>query len=177
MRAVVDGKCRRASRARTSSDDHRRDRHRRAAPAMCWNMPARRSARYRWRPHDVCNMVDRGRRPRRLIAPTRRLRFPARPANREGRGMGRAMRYWERCARMMLRISTMRSGGRGEAAADRDLGHLAGKTSCPVTGTVPDPDRSRTKQAPVEASRAELYGPEGRHQDHRYKARPRLIGS
>ncbi len=49
MRATVDGNCPTASPARISFSRSSARSAPPAAPAMCWNMPARRSARSRWK--------------------------------------------------------------------------------------------------------------------------------
>ena len=129
------------------------------------------------RPHDGLQHVDRRRRPRRPGRARRKdLRLSEGPPEiAEGRGLGRRD--------ALLGDAALRRGRafRHEIALDAaKLPPIVTWGTSPedvvsITGMVPDPDEiaDEAKRA-LEAARAGLYGPEGRHQDHRHQARPRL---
>ena len=125
----------------------------------------------------VCNMSIEGGARAGLIAPDEKAFefLKGRPKSPKGETWDAAMRYWE----------TLRSDE--GAHFDHEIRLDAAKLPPIVTwGTSPEDvvsiigrgarsrqDRRRG-QAALEASRAELHGPEGRHQNHRHQARPRL---
>ena len=124
----------------------------------------------------VCNMSIEGGARAGLIAPDEKAFefLKGRPKSPKGADWDAAMRYWDTLRSDQARISTTTETGCRQAAADRDLGHLArgrGLDRRPGAGSRQDRRRS---QAAVEASRAEIYGPDGGDEDHRHQARPRL---
>ena len=125
----------------------------------------------------VCNMSIEGGARAGLIAPDEKAFefLKGRPKSPKGEAWDAAMRYWE----------TLRSDE--GAHFDHEIRLDAAKLPPIVTwGTSPEDvvsvighgarsraDRRRS-QAALKASRAEIYGPDGGHQDHRHQARPRL---
>ena len=125
----------------------------------------------------VCNMSIEGGARAGLIAPDEKAfaYLKGRPKAPKGEAWDDAMRYWE----------TLRTDE--GAHFDREIRLDAANLPPIVTwGTSPEDVVSiigrragsrrhrRRGQASLEASRAELYGPDRRHQDHRHQARPRL---
>ena len=176
MRVTVDG---RLPAGVTAKDiilvDHRRDRHRRR------HRPRHRVCRrgdpraLDGRPHDGLQHVDRGRRPRRHVAPDEKTfaYLKDRPKAPKGAAWDAAVRYWE----------TLRSdeGAHFDAEIRLDAANLppivtwgtSPEDVVSVEGAVPNPDEiaDENKRA-LEVARARLYGPQARHQDHRHRPRP-----
>ena len=125
----------------------------------------------------VCNMSIEGGARAGLIAPDEKAFefLKGRPKSPKGADWDAAMRYWE----------TLRSdeGAHFDHEIRLDAAKLppivtwgtSPEDVVSITGLVPDPDRDRRRgQAAVEASRAEIHGPDRRHEDHRHQARSRL---
>ena len=125
----------------------------------------------------VCNMSIEGGARAGLVAPDEKAFefLKGRPKAPKGAAWDAAMRYWETLrsddgahfdheirldAAKLPPIVTWGTSARG-----RDVDHRLRARS--------RQDRGRG-QAALEASRAEIHGPDGRHQDHRHQARPRL---
>ena len=126
----------------------------------------------------VCNMSIEGGARAGLIAPDEKaydfLEGPA-EVRRRARPGTRAMRYWE----------TLRSddGAHFDHEIRLDAAKLppivtwgtSPEDVVSITGAVPDPDEIADEaQRALEAARARIYGPDGRHENHRHQARPRL---
>jgi 3-isopropylmalate/(R)-2-methylmalate dehydratase large subunit len=125
----------------------------------------------------VCNMSIEGGARAGLIAPDEKAfeYLKGRPMSPKGEAWDAAMRYWE----------TLRSdeGAHFDHEIRLDAAKLppivtwgtSPEDVVSISGFVPDPDKNRRRsQAAVEASGAEIHGPDCRHQDHRHQARPRL---
>ena len=129
------------------------------------------------RPHDGLQHVDRRRRARRPGRAGREgVRLPERPSEgAEGRRLGRGDALLGEAALRRRRAFRSRDPARcRQAAADRDLGHLArGRDLGHRHRARSRRDRGRG-QAALQASRAELHGPDRGHEDHRHQARPHL---
>ena len=128
--------------------DHRRDRHRRRH-RLCAGICRRRDPRaLDGRPHDGLQHVDRGRRPRRPDRAGREgVRVPEGPSEvAEGRRLGRRDALLGNAALRRRRAFRPRDpAGRGKAAADRDLGHLARGRGVDHRASCPIPTRSPTR--------------------------------
>ena len=177
MRAIVDGKLPPGVTAQGHHPgDHRRDRHggrhrprdrvhRRGDPRALDG-----------RPHDGLQHVDRGRRARRHGGAGREdLRIPQGPAqSAEGGRLGNGDALLGDAALRRGRRIRQRDQARcREAPADRHLGHQS------RTGGLdhrPRADAGGDRRAPARgaAARARLHGFQGRREDHRHQARPRV---
>ena len=125
----------------------------------------------------VCNMSIEGGARAGLVAPDEKAYefLKGRPKSPKGEAWDAAMRYWEK-----LRSD---EGAHWDNELRLDAAKLppivtwgtSPEDVISITGAVPDPDKiAGRSQAALETSRPALYGPEGRHQDHRHQARPRL---
>ena len=122
----------------------------------------------------VCNMsIEAGARAG-MVAPdeTTFAYLKGRPKSPKGAAWDKAMQYWE-----TLKIGRWRAlrprgeARRRQAAADRDLGHLAGGRGDDRGRGARSRQGRRRGQARQDGARARLHGAEARHQDHRHPAR------
>ena len=125
----------------------------------------------------VCNMSVEGGAKAGFIAPDEKAYdyLKDKPKAPKGKAWDQAMRYWETLALRRRRAFRPRDqAARRRAAAAGDLGHQ------PRAGRLDQRPRAgrggypRREQAPCRRALARLHGPQGRREDHRHQARPRV---
>ena len=125
----------------------------------------------------VCNMSVEAGAKAGFIAPDEKAYayVKDRPKAPKGKLWDEARRYWDTLPTDDgAHLRPRGQARRGEAAADRDLGHepRAGRLDHrPRAGAVRD---RRRAQAPRRRALAAIHGTEGRREDHRHRARPRV---
>ena len=125
----------------------------------------------------VCNMSVEGGAKAGFIAPDEKAYayLKDKPKAPKGKAWDEAMRYWETLAIRRRRAVRPRDQARcGQAAAAGDLGHqprAGGLDHRPRAGAG---RYSRRKEAHRRRALARLHGPQGRREDHRHQARPRV---